>query len=63
MKKSILILSFMAILTGCAYNELPPKTDDITNEYVLPKGELPSAAEKAEVAAAKAEYEQSIKKK
>ena len=52
MKKSILILSFTAILTGCAYNELPPKTDDITNEYVLPKGELPSAAEKAVVAAA-----------
>ena len=52
----------MAILTGCAYDELPPKTDDITTSYVLPKGEVPTAAERAVAAAAKAEYEDAIKK-
>ena len=62
MKKIIIILSVMAILTGCAYDELPPKTDDITTSYVLPKGEAPTAAERGVAAAAKAEYEDAIKK-
>ena len=52
----------MAILSGCAYNELPPKTDDITTSYVLPKGEIPTSAERSAVASAKAEYENAIKK-
>ena len=52
----------MAILTGCAYDELPPKTDDITTSYVLPKGEAPTAAERGVAAAAKAEYADAIKK-
>lgn len=56
------ILAAMLVAGSCSYNELPPKTDDITTSYVLPKGELPSAEEKAAVAAAKAEYEESIKK-
>ena len=62
MKKTIIILSAMAVLSGCAYNELPPKTDDITTSYVLPKGEIPTAAERSAVASAKAEYENAIKK-
>lgn len=62
MKRIIVIFAAIAVLSSCSYDELPPKTDDITTDYVLPKGELPTAAEKAEVAAAKAEYEESIKK-
>ena len=49
-------------MSGCSYNELPPKTDDITTSYVLPKGVKPSQAELDFVNAAKAEYEASIKK-
>lgn len=49
-------------LCGCSYDELPPKTDDITTTYVLPKGVKPSQEELDAVAAAKAEYEVSIKK-
>ena len=48
-------------LCGCSYNELPTKTDDITTSYVLPKGELPSADEKAVANAAKQEYESALK--
>ena len=62
MKRIIYILSSAALLAGCSYDELPPKTDDITTSYVLPKGEEPSDEEKAFVAAAIAEYEASIKK-
>lgn len=62
MKRIIIIFAVISALSACSYNELPPKTDDITTSYVLPKGELPTAAEKNEVAAAKAEYEESIKK-
>lgn len=62
MKRIIIIFAVISALSACSYNELPPKTDDITTSYVLPKGELPTAAEKNEVAAVKAEYEESIKK-
>lgn len=48
-------------MCGCSYNELPPKTDDITNDYVLPKGVKPAQSEMDAVTAAKAEYESSIK--
>ena len=48
-------------MCGCSYNELPPKTDDITNEYVLPKGVKPTQSEMDAVTEAKAEYEFSIK--
>ena len=61
MKRIIYILSAAALLAGCSYDELPPKTDDITTSYVLPKGVKPSADEEAFVAAAKAEYENSIR--
>ena len=62
MKKTVLILTAAAVLTGCAYDELPPKTDDITTSYVLPKGEEPSAEEKQIAAEAVAEYQEAMKK-
>lgn len=61
--KSIIIVSFAVFcICGCSYNELPPKTDDITTSYVLPKGVKPTQEELDAVSAAKAEYEASIKK-
>lgn len=65
MKDKILIIIGLAAtlcLGACSYNELPPKTDDLSNDYVLPKGVLPTASERAEAAAAKAEYEEFLKK-
>lgn len=47
-------------LCGCSYNELPPKTSDASKSYIKPKGEIPTAAEKEEVKAIKAEYEAAI---
>ena len=64
MKKIIYI--FIAILTfmmfsSCNYNELPPKKKNASTDYLLPKGELPTEAEKAEVAKIKEEYNNAIK--
>ena len=62
MNKIILLTLTLSFLCGCSYNELPPKTDDITTSYVLPKGVKPTQSEMDAVAAVKAEYEASIKK-
>ena len=62
MKKIFAIFVGVAVLSGCAYNELPPKTDDITTNYVLPKGVKPTPDERAFVEAVRAEYNASIKK-
>jgi hypothetical protein len=62
MNKIILLTLMLSFLCGCSYNELPPKTDDITTSYVLPKGVKPTQSELDVAAAAKAEYEASIKK-
>ncbi len=51
-----------ATMQSCKYNELPPKTDDASSEYIIPKGVVPSAAEIEEQNAAKKEYNESIKK-
>lgn len=59
---ALLMLLAVALVSGCTYDKLPPKTDDATSSYVTPKGELPSEAEIALVEAARAEYEQSITK-
>ncbi len=48
-------------LCGCSYNELPPKTTDASKSYIKPKGEIPSAAEREEVKAIKAEYDAAVK--
>ena len=61
MNKIFLLTLTILLMCGCSYNELPPKTDDITNEYVLPKGVKPTQSEMDAVTAAKAEYESSIK--
>ncbi len=60
MKRIIAVAVASAALCGCSYNELPPKTDDITTTYVLPKGVKPTKAELDAVAAANAEYVASI---
>ena len=62
MNKIFLLTLALSIVCGCSYNELPPKTDDITTSYVLPKGVKPTQSEMDAVAAAKADYEASIKK-
>ena len=62
MNKIFLSALALVLLCGCSYNELPPKTDDITTNYVLPKGVKPTQSEQELVQAAKAEYEASIKK-
>ena len=60
---SIIVICFAAVATqSCKYNELPPKTDDASSEYIIPKGVVPSAAEIEEQNAAKKEYNESIKK-
>ena len=61
MKKIMLILT-AAVLSGCSYDELPPKTDDITTYYVLPKGTTPSPEEEKAVKDAQKEYKDAIKK-
>ena len=48
-------------LCGCSYDELPPKTSDASKSYIKPKGEIPTAAEREEVKAIRAEYEEAIK--
>lgn len=54
------LLAAAALLCSCSYNELPPKTDDATTDYILPAGTLPSADELATVRALKEEYENAI---
>lgn len=62
MKRIFTIFVGLVVLSGCSYNELPPKTDDITTSYVLPKGVIPTPDERAFVEAVKAEYKASINK-
>ena len=58
---AILATVFVAsALCGCSYNELPPKTSDASKSYIKPKGEIPTAAEREEVKAIRAEYEAAI---
>ena len=49
-----------ATLCGCSYNELPPKTSDASKSYIKPKGEIPTAAEREELKAIRAEYEAAV---
>lgn len=49
-----------ATLGGCSYNELPPKTSDASKSYIKPKGEIPTAAEREELKAIRAEYEAAV---
>jgi len=53
----IALCAGMLLLSSCGYEKLPPKTGDANTTYVLPKGVIPTDAEKAIVEAARAEYE------
>lgn len=65
MKRVLLYISaicFTALtMQSCKYDELPPKTDDASKDYMIPKGVVPSASEIEEQNAAKKEYSESIK--
>lgn len=64
-KRKIIAILFAlclgASLCGCKYNKLPPKTSDASKSYIKPKGEVPTQAERDEVKAIKAEYEEATK--
>ena len=67
MKTKIKLISALVALAaaclaagGCTYDKLPPKTGSSNRTYLLPKGELPTAEESAEVAAAREAYRQYI---
>ncbi len=51
------------LLSSCSYQELTPKTDDRSDYYQLPKGETPTAEERALVQAAKDEYDAAVSRK
>lgn len=56
-----LLLLLLSAVTGCSYKEEPDRTNDATTSYVTPKGDLPSAEERAYVQALVDEYNKSIK--
>ena len=61
MKKTIiLLLAAASFASGCSYDELPPKTDDATTDYILPRGVQPTQEETDSVKAARAEYQEAI---
>ena len=55
--KFLLIFALAISAAGCTYDKLPPKTGSGTMQYVLPKGEIPTAEDRAELDAIRAEYE------
>ena len=57
MKKTIILL----LAAASSYDELPPKTDDATTDYILPRGVQPTQEETDSVKAARAEYQEAIK--
>ena len=67
MKRKYLYLTLMLVciagITGCSYDELPPKTDDVSSNYQIPKGEIPTQEERDLVEALKKEYAEAIPKR
>jgi len=55
------MFSGILLFSGCSYNELPPKTDDATTDYILPKGTVPTAEESAYVESLRNEYDMAVK--
>lgn len=53
----------MLLASSCGYEKLPPKTGDANTNYVVPKGVIPTDAERAQVEAARAEYEMNTNNK
>lgn len=56
----LLILACLLLPVSCSYDKLPTKTGNGTTQYVLPKGEIPTAEDRAEVDAIRAEYDEYI---
>lgn len=54
-----LSLSWLCV-SGCSYNELPPKTENASSTYLLPKGSLPTNEEQKEVEKIKQAYDNYI---
>ena len=59
--KGIIMIVLLAVCHSCDYNELPPKTDDASTGYRLPKGEVPTAADLDTQTALKKEYNDAVK--
>lgn len=57
---ALLALSLLAAVS-CTYDEQPARTTDATTSYVTPKGEIPTADERAYVQSLIDEYNKSIK--
>lgn len=55
------MIVLLAVCHSCDYNELPPKTDDASTGYRLPKGEVPTAADLDTQTALKKEYNDAVK--
>ncbi len=60
--KLLFITGSIIILSACSFEELPPKTDNDSSTYVLPKGEVPTADELNTVNNIRSEYDESISK-
>ena len=56
-ERILILLIFALPFAGCGYEKLPPKTDSSASQYVLPKGEIPSADDQEALAEIRAEYE------
>ena len=52
-----IFIIFALLLSSCGYEKLPPKTDSSSQQYVLPKGEIPTEADREALAEIRAEYE------
>ena len=59
--KISIIFTILLLSSGCTYNELPPKTDDASINYLEPKGVLATQEERDIVEAAKDEYEKATR--
>lgn len=58
---TVALLCLVISSVSCSYNELTPKTDDRSESYQLPKGEIPSADDQLAVKAIRNEYNSAIK--
>ena len=55
--KILLLIAVMGLLaSSCTYEELPPKTDDVSKDFILPKGEVPTSAELQQLYHIKEQY-------
>ena len=57
---SLIMVLFLAIFSSCEYDDLPPKTDDSSTGYKLPKRTVPTAADLELQSQLKKEYNDAI---